>query len=291
VPRVPAIPSLVAVLCAAAYAQSIEVRSEFQRFDPFGEVVAADRTEHPREIISPAVVRNAYATFQVAVRSPLGKPAFVFVQQNPDNTVQPVLYKECFEHTGEGWIPDRLEKVKLPHFDILPQPESPIPGQTTLPFLLDLWVPATARAGRMRLEIVLKAGPDWIIYPMELRVQNTVLTGPAGPTPDLPNFAERADSSALACLRAWRCDAGQPFMEGSVPQGASATIRSIVRRNARQDLSLARALASRMGRDAFEAQLNKLAGVAGWCGIQIARPPFPTEWYLRFRDFLYRNSQ
>ena len=45
---------LFAVLTGPVLAQSLRVVSEFQRFDPFGNVVPVDHTGEPREILSPA---------------------------------------------------------------------------------------------------------------------------------------------------------------------------------------------------------------------------------------------
>src|SRR5690348_4403898 len=46
---------ILLLLAGPVPAQSLRVLSEFQRADPFGKVVPVDRTEHPREIISPGV--------------------------------------------------------------------------------------------------------------------------------------------------------------------------------------------------------------------------------------------
>ena len=83
----------------AIHAQSIEVRSEFQRFDPFGGIVAVDRVDNPREILSPVAVRNAHTSFHIAVRMAPGEPAFLYVQQNPADTLKIRVYKETFENT------------------------------------------------------------------------------------------------------------------------------------------------------------------------------------------------
>src|ERR1041385_4727377 len=76
---------LFAGLLAAAFlrAQSVEVYSEFQRPDPLGAIVAADRAESPREILSPAVARNGFASFHIAVSVPLQTNYFLYVVTNP----------------------------------------------------------------------------------------------------------------------------------------------------------------------------------------------------------------
>src|ERR1700735_5555602 len=46
-------------------AQSVKIYSEVQRIDPFGQIVPIDRSDHPREILSPALLRNAHSTFHI----------------------------------------------------------------------------------------------------------------------------------------------------------------------------------------------------------------------------------
>ena len=55
---------------AAGTAQTVEIYSEFQRPDPFGGIVEPDRAWKPREILSPAVSRNGFASFHIAVSVP-----------------------------------------------------------------------------------------------------------------------------------------------------------------------------------------------------------------------------
>src|SRR5437667_9059574 len=61
----------IGLIAAARLApQTVNVYSEFLRVNPRGEILAADATPKPREILSPAVVRNGFASFQIVVRSP-----------------------------------------------------------------------------------------------------------------------------------------------------------------------------------------------------------------------------
>src|ERR1700686_3004597 len=99
--------SAMFLLCVIAFAlaanllpaQSIEVYSEFQRVDPFGRIVAADRAETPREILSPAVARNGFASFHVAVSVPPQTNYFLYVVTNPVNACRVALYREHFART------------------------------------------------------------------------------------------------------------------------------------------------------------------------------------------------
>jgi len=189
---------------AIVQAQEVKVWSEFQRIDPFGQVVAADRVEHPREILSPAVPRNAWTSFHVAVTIPENVPTYLYVQQNPE-WFDVTVYKEEFKPTPEGWIPDRLREAKLPCLTILPDAEKPIPRQTTAVYWLDIWAPEKAEVGRMRMQVLLNVAERWLMYPMEIRVVSATV-------PKLPAPAQR-DS-----------------------------IRPLMQRNARQYEALAKAL-------------------------------------------------
>ena len=44
-------PLLLLALCTAAFAQEINIYSEFERFDPFGTPVPQDRDMEPRELL------------------------------------------------------------------------------------------------------------------------------------------------------------------------------------------------------------------------------------------------
>ena len=118
--------TIVAMVTAATSAESIKVWSEFQRIDPFGNVMPADRARKPREIISPAVMRNGFASFHLAVTVEPDKPAFLYVQQNPE-TLQVTVYREMFAKTASGWTPHELRRVKLPYTIVLPDTEQKIP--------------------------------------------------------------------------------------------------------------------------------------------------------------------
>ncbi len=139
----------ILLLGTQLFAQSIDVYSEFWPWD--GSSAA------PREIISPAVPRNGFTTFKVLVNAPAGTSYFLFCQTNPPNLVETHLYKVA--------LPDRLDPVKSPNFGVIPD------GESSRAYLLDVWVPADGEPGRrVRLELQLKVG-DWIVYPMELRIQ------------------------------------------------------------------------------------------------------------------------
>jgi len=262
---------LASFLLAAAlpllHGQSLTVYSEFQRVDPFGEIVAADRGATPREILSPAAPRGGFVSFHVAVTVPPGSNYFLYVVTTPVNACRIALYKEEFRKTGDGWIPDALEPVThLPHFGAMPDPAAKIPNQTTRVYLLDVWIPPEARPPGFRLEVQLKMG-DWTVWPMEIRVLPVSVPATSGDvTRPLPSIEESADASARRPV--------EDFLAGVTESHEidADTVRAIIRRNAVQDM----ALATQVDREG----LKRL-----WTGAHAAG----AEWYLRVRDWIYRQ--
>ena len=278
--------AVLLLLAGPVLAQSLRVLSEFQRVDPFGEVVAADRTSQPREILSPGVVRNAFASFQIAATVPERTPFFLFVQTNPPDIFQISLYEELYVKTGAGWIPDALQPAKVPAFGALPYLPSPIPKQTTLSYWLDLWVPADALVQRVRLEVLMKVGRGWVMYPMEVRVLPAVTPSVPDRHAALPPVTVRADAPVLGPFRNFLCNARETGRDERL------STRKLIHRNALQDVALARSLdAARQG-DVRAAIVRRsgLSGRARWCQSPLAPVELDTEWFLRVRDVIYRMA-
>lgn len=263
--------SAILFLTSAAAAQ-LRVWSEFQRIDPFGNVVAADRAEHPREILSPAVVRNAWASFHVAVTVPDRQPYFLYIQTNPEKVFDIALFKELYVRTSKGWIPDALQRATIPVLGSLPYLPQPIPGQNTSVYWLDIRAPATAIAERVRLEVVLKLGTGWAVYPMEVRILKAVVPSENWERARVPPAGERSDAAVQGPLRSYI----QHTKER--PSEQLLTVRQLIRRNALQDMALARALERKYGRERLIAEIERLRAAPG------------PEWYLRVRDLLYRTA-
>ena len=263
------------MLAGAAQAQlpSIRIYSEFQRIDPFGQVVSPDRPARegvaPREILSPGLARNAHASYRAAVTVPAGTPYSLYLGQNPEGFLGVTMYKEVHALRGAQWVPDQLEQVSFPYTGSLPDAAKPIPGQTTITFLMDVWVPFDTEAVRTRLELQLFAAGRWIIYPLEVRILAAIVptheisrAAPAG-------IAEASDMTARAAWRGYLC--------GQAGAGARAleptTARRLILRNVSQDIALARALEKRPGERSLP-EIIKIAGAgeaANWC----AAPVFP----------------
>jgi hypothetical protein len=132
--------------------QSLQVYSEFVRFDATGAVTTPGE---PREILSPALVRNGFTSFQIVVRVEPGTPYTLVVGQNPEDAVKISLYRESA---------DKLEHVDLPYS-----------GAQTQIFWLDVWTDANAPVRRIKLEPQIYSKGDWFVYPMEARVMEATV--------------------------------------------------------------------------------------------------------------------
>ena len=274
------------LLAGPVHPQSLRVLSEFQRVDPFGEVVAADRTRNPREILSPAVARNAFASFHIAVSVPEREPFFVYVQTNPANVFEISLYEELYVKTSAGWIADALEPTKVPAFGTLPYLPLPIPGQNTVSYWMDVWVPRETPVRRVRLEVLLKAGQGWVMYPMEVRVTPAVAPSVEADSVALPPATARADAPVMGPFRNFVCGERETRREEKL------SVRQLIHRNAVQDLALARSLESAQHGD-VRGEILKRLGLgerATGCKAPGSFDKLGTEWFLRVRDLLYRQA-
>jgi hypothetical protein len=145
------------LLIPAVWSQSLRVYSEFAQIDAAGRVTAP---AEPREILSPAIARNAFSSFHVVVDVPSGTPYQLYVAQNPENAVDVTLYRE------NG---DKLERVT-----------QPVSGNSTQVFWMDLWTARDAPVQRIKVEPQLHVNNDWVIYPMEARVMEATIPPDAG---------------------------------------------------------------------------------------------------------------
>jgi hypothetical protein len=277
----------VAAIAGPVAAQTVEIHSEFQRINPFGEIVAADRSEHPREILSPEIPRNAHSVFHVSVTAPANTTYFLYVGSNPGNIIETTVYKEEFVRAGDEWIPDTLEPVKLPAFGYIPDFAAGIPGQTTRCYLLDIWVPPQADVRRVRVEVLLKIG-IWYVAPMEVRIgearvprHDTTPHFSIRDQDDWPGVGESIDLGAMDCLARYLLGWPQTW------NGGTANIRSVIRRGAEQDMAIARQHPKPPQFLWFLAEDGMLERVMSGTGAHWSG----AEWYLRVRDWIYRNTK
>jgi hypothetical protein len=233
--------TLLLALAASVCGQSIQVYSEFAQLNDAGNVVAP---ENPREILSPAALRNAFSSFQLAIQVPHGVKFLVYIGQNPDNAAKATLYRR------DG---GKLVPVVVPY-----------EGVSSQVFWMDLWVDADAPVRRVKIEPQIGIGGDWVPYPLEVRVMETVEPG------DPPRGQTIAEPFEV--MRAFLCGGETRPLRGGSPIGAELRFR-----NAQQDV----ALAARSS----EAQRGELKKAMGGCD---APAPADPEFYLRIRDLLLR---
>jgi hypothetical protein len=272
---------LLLTYVAPLAAQSLRIYSELQRIDPFGRIVPVDRSEYPREILSPELARNAHASFHVAVTLPENTSYFLYVGANPANIIETRLYKEDFARAGDQWFPDTLTLLRYPYFGVIPDAAAGIPGQTTRCYLLDIWVPPDAPVQGVRVEVLMKIG-IWYVAPMEVRIAKARVPPHSqdftmgNPQPDID---ERVDLPAIDCLVRYLLGGAQTWT------GGMTNIRDVIRRDAEQDMAMARLHGEVPQPLWFLAEDGILQGwmrspAFNWAGA---------EWYLRVRDWIYRN--
>ena len=231
-----------------------------QRLSVYSEFVHA---KPAREIISPAAARNAYASFHVVVEAPPGQTYTLYMAQNPEDTLGYHVYEE---RAGDELLP-----VAMPHT-----------AQGAQMYLLDLWVPPDAPPGRIRFEAQLNAGERWIIYPLEVRIQEVVTKAPGGFPLKMPAAGERADQAAAAAARVAVCK------QGTTP--APEPIRNlcqIVARNALRDLTLA---GSSEDLASLVTRASGYESTDAFCRATAPAPNGP-EWWLRLRDHFYQGKR
>ena len=233
--------------CACAEAQPLRVFSEFVKIDAAGNVVVP---ESPREILSPAVARNAFTTFQIVIQVPPETPYTLRIGLNPDKAVKYTLYRETEEMTPNG---PKLEPISEPWEN----------GSTQV-IWMDVWVDKDAPVRRIKVEPQLFVNDDWAIYPMEVRVRD----------PQVPDGAAKATGSldAFTVMQAALCK--KQLTSPAPPTGL--TPGALHYRNALQDVGLAEGAAP--------SDREELKKRLGGCD---AKAPTNPETYLRVRDYFF----
>jgi hypothetical protein len=267
-------------ITAICRAQEIRIYSEFERFDPFGNPVAADRDLVPREILSPAMARNGHLSVHVVITAPAGTNYFLYTASNPPDILQLKLYREHFVPCGAGYCPDWLTPLNSPSFGAIPESIVDLPQQTSRSYLLDIRAPPDTPPRRVRVEALLKVG-TWLVAPMEVRI--VAPTIPNSPSIEIENLAPiEASSSATAQLQLLR------YLSGLPPQtpGRLLTVRDIIQRNAAEDMLLAHSLAA--AKSPTRPSILVFPEMNLMAQSPFVYPGQGAEWYLRIRDFLLR---
>jgi hypothetical protein len=266
------------------FAQRLHVYSPLTRIGPSGEVVKQDRgSAEPRHILSPGFPRNAYSSLRIVVELDKPEGYYLDIGQNPENAVKATLYREIYTETPSGFVPDALQPVSIPYRGF--PTDFHFPGQRVVTFWLDMWVDRNAPVDRIKIEpqLYVDSLQDWIVYPMEVRIQQPVVPSHKPPVTPVPPLTEPADTVTFEPVRAALC--GVPAAGQNSERAGSKTGRLLMRRNVAQHLALIK------DRAAAEADFAKASGVdlKTWCG-KPSTPPRGPEWYLRFRDFIFRRA-
>lgn len=202
------------------FGQSIQVYSEFAQLSDSGEVVAP---ENPREILSPAVARNAFSSFQLAIQVPRGVKFLVYIGQNPDNAAKVTLYRR-----------DGAKLVPV---------VAPYEGVSSQVLVMDLWVDANAPVRRVKIEPQVGIDGEWVIYPMEVRVSEPVV----------PKATSDSTRTPLEIMRLYLCQGRRVVtLDGD---GVGVSLPSLHARNAQQDVELAS-----VGSDAVRQEIMRAMG-------------------------------
>jgi hypothetical protein len=222
---------VLGIAATSLSAQSVQVYSEFAQLNDSGEVVAP---ENPREILSPAVARNAFSSFQVAIQVPRGVKFLIYIGQNPENAAKVTLYRR------DG---GKLVPIVVPY-----------EGVSSQVLWMDVWVDGDAPVRRVKIEPQIGIDGEWVTYPMEVRVMEAVGpgNGPRG----------QAIAEPFEVLRTSLCGGEPRPLRGGGPIGAELRFR-----NAQQDV----VLAARRS-DALREELKKTMG--GCSTLAPADPEF-----------------
>jgi hypothetical protein len=267
--------------CAAACscdAQEIHIYSEFERFDPFGNPVAADRDPEPREILSPAMPRNGHLSLHVVISGPAGTNYLLYTGTNPPGILRVTLYREYFTPCGNDFCPDWITEQPSPTFGAIPEflhdlARPAMDGQTTRCYLVDIWAPPDTPPRRVRVEVLLKAG-TWQVAPLEVRILAPILAPMDTEVAQAEDVAPLDEpSSATARIQLFRYLAQLP---AELPPQL-LRVRDVIQRNAAEDMLLAKSF-----------HVNPLPNLNLFSWWPFVYPGPGAEWYLKVRDFLYR---
>ena len=196
---------LLSLMSLPGLCQPLRVYSEFAKIDRNGDVLGPAQ---PREILSPALARNAFTTFQIAVRVQGKQRYFLYVHQNPEEVLGITVYRE-----EDG----RLNPILLPYY-----------GAGSQSFWMDIWTDRRVQVRRPVVEAQLRldqAEDNWYVYPMEMRLMD--LSVPDGPWP-------AGSAAPIAAMKNFVCNNRLPSPSATPPSVAALHFR-----NAQQDLALA----------------------------------------------------
>ena len=167
-------------------AADLEALPEFLRSDPFGAIVAPDRSGADlasnlygtQQRVMLTGCRGGYVSFHLVVKLP--SPSYYTLDVAiPDrrNKVQIDLFREWFHFTDSDrhYYPDALIPVHATYSSRLPEPDNKIPQQTAQAFWVDVYIPPDTRPGILSGKAQLKAGAKITILPIQLTILASII--------------------------------------------------------------------------------------------------------------------
>ncbi len=163
--------SLVLLLIWIGQCRAVELRAlpEFFRPDPFGGIVASDRSGATwLEAVKITAARGSYVAFHLSAKVG-GSQACRLSLRFP---LPADLYREWFHFNAPDgkYYPDALIPISAPYQFQIPDAENHIPGQRSQGFWIDLWIPASAKAQVYQGAAELLSGAERKVIPIELSV-------------------------------------------------------------------------------------------------------------------------
>lgn len=151
---------------------------EFQRPDPFGGVVEADRGRGatPMTEVAATVARAGHVSFHLAA-AVSGGGEYRLRLQGFGGGLQAKLYREWYHYlpASKGYVPDALIPVNGPYASRMPEKDNGVAGQKVQGFWVDVWVPAGTAPGEYRGEAVLEAGGKSWVVGVRAKVEDAVV--------------------------------------------------------------------------------------------------------------------
>ena len=179
---------LIATYSQALHAADLDALPEFLRSDPFGAIVAPDRSGADfasslygaKHQVVLTACRGGYVSFHLVVKPPSPSTYTLDVTiPDPTNKVQIDLFREWFHFTDSDkrYYPDALIPVHATYSSRLPEPDNRIPKQTAQAFWVDVYVAPDTRLGIFSGTAKLKANSKVTTLPIQLTVLACVIPG------------------------------------------------------------------------------------------------------------------
>ncbi|PYU73070.1 MAG: hypothetical protein DMG52_16290 [Acidobacteria bacterium] len=179
---------LIAIYSRVLLARDLQALPEFLRSDPFGAIVAPDRSGADlasslygaKHQVVLTGCRGGYVSFHLVVKLPSPSTYTLDVTiPDPTNKVQIDLFREWFHFTDSDkrYYPDALIPVHATYISRLPEPDNRITKQTAQAFWVDVYVASDTRLGIFSGTAKLKANSKITTLPIQLTVLACVIPG------------------------------------------------------------------------------------------------------------------